>query len=150
MPRKKGAKAKGKAKAKAKARKDFGIVKLGDVEKELKKVIPLIDKKLALEGVERKYQKELQSDAEFKRWAAAMVASFADKLANFSVENEAIVEQVQLMRAGQEDKKLAKAVHDKYKDNAINTLITLEGNLKTLLGDAAPEADRIARHIQAK
>ena len=70
-PKKKGrAKAKGTGKAKAKT--SAAKVKVGDVERELKKVVPSIDKKIALDQVEVRFKGLLKSDAKF-HWAEIMV-----------------------------------------------------------------------------
>ena len=70
-PKKKGrAKAKGKGKAKAKT--SAAKVKVGDVERELKKVVPSIDKKIALDQVEVRFKALLKRDTKF-HWAENMV-----------------------------------------------------------------------------
>jgi len=140
-PKKKGrAKAKGKGKAKAKT--SAAKVKVGDVERELKKVVPSIDKKIALDQVEVRFKGLLKSDAKF-HWAESMVTEMTSHLEKLSIEDEALIEDIQILRASEQS--LSKALLASRGEESVRVLIKLQENLSEILQLASPCADRINR-----
>jgi hypothetical protein len=122
---------------------------VAEVEKEIRKVIPLIDKKLALDGVCKKYLKKTTTDADFKSWAEKFVNTLNEKLDQFAPVDEQLVDDIQSLRASKSRELLAKSFLDKFKEDSVRQLITIGANLTELLGKATPVADRIAAYSEA-
>ena len=142
-----GKKAKAKARTKAKA-KAGDVVRVVDVEKEMKQVIPLIDKKVALDGVCKNYIKRLNSDSDFKSWAETFVTTLQENLSSFAQTDEELVDNIQTLRVGDYDggKMLAKGFLNAFQGDSVRQLITINKTLKDFLQKATPVADRIAAY----
>ena len=98
----KGGQAKKKAKAKA---KHGNKVKVNDVEKQLKDILPLIDQTVALENVSAKLKDRLRNDSIFALCAVGFVQSLAEKMEVVSAVDEILITRIQALRAGEKDEK---------------------------------------------
>jgi hypothetical protein len=98
-------------------------VKVGDVERELKKVVPSIDKKIALDQVEVRFKALLKRDTKF-HWAENMVTEMTSHLEKLSIEDEALIEDIQILRASEQS--LSKALLASRGEESVRVLIKLQ------------------------
>ena len=117
-------------------------MKVGDVERELKKVVPSIDKKIALYQVEVRLKALLKRDTKF-HWAENMVTEMTSHLEKLSIEDEALIEDIQILRASEQS--LSKALLASRGEESVRILIKLYESLSAILQLASPCADRINR-----
>jgi hypothetical protein len=128
----------------------LGGIKISDVDREMKKVLPLLDQKVALRSVVEKYVARLENDSKFKSWAKDLVMELEDTMDKTIVSNEHIGWQIQEIRASFGTKGgLGKAIHAQYKEESLTVLATFARSVEALLDAAKPIADQIVRMLGA-
>ena len=135
-------KKKGKAKAKGKA-KDGNKLKVSDVEKELKKTLPLVDKKIAVDSVVSKFGKIADNDKKFKAWAEADLTEVVSMLEDMPVAMDTMMEKIMQFRSS--DGNIGKGVLAMYGEDSERQLIGLGDCIIRILDEVDPIVDKICR-----